>query len=220
MSILIPVVNSKNLNDFKKKLSQLKNFDGLIQIDLSDGKFTNWKNYTNLSKIKDLKISLPFEIHFMFEKPEIYIEDLVFLKPKKIILHVEAIKNFNKCYTICKKNNIELVLAICPETPVIKLFPYLKYLNTVLMLSVIPGPSGQTMQYYVLENISLIKKRNRKIKIEIDGGVNESNLDSVISFGVDYICMSSAIFGFKKPMERIKFLEQEMKNINKTRYIH
>jgi len=41
MTAIIPVINPKNLNDFKKKLSQLKGYDSLIQIDLSDGEFTN-----------------------------------------------------------------------------------------------------------------------------------------------------------------------------------
>lgn len=219
MPTLVPVINPKNLNDFKKKLSQLKGYDGLIQIDLSDGEFTRWKNYTNLSKIKDLKISMPFEIHFMFEKPEKYIEDLVFLKPKRIILHIEAIKDFQKCFKICKQNKIELALAICPETSVSTLFPYLKYLDMVLVLSVIPGPSGQTMQYYVLENIPIIKKKNKMIKIEMDGGINEGNLETIITFGADYLAMGSTIFDFKKPMERIKFLQKEIEDIRKAKRI-
>jgi len=219
MAILIPVINPKNLNDFKKKLSQLRGYDGLIQIDLSDGEFTQWKNYTNLSKIKDLKIPMPFEIHFMFEKPERYIEDLIFLEPKRIILHIEALKDFQKCYKICKQNKIELALAICPETPISSLFPYLRYLDTILILAVIPGPSGQMMQHYVLENISLIKKKNKRIKIEIDGGINESNLDTVITFGVDYLAIGSAIFDFKKPIERIRFLQQEIEEIKKIHHI-
>jgi len=217
--MIVPVVNSKNLNDLKKKLLQLKNYDGIIQLDLSDGEFTHWKNYTNLSKIKDLKITLPFEIHFMFEKPEKYIEDLIFLEPKRIILHVEAINNFQKCYKLCRQNKIELALAICPETPISKLFPYLKYLNMVLILAVIPGPSGQTMQHYVLENIPIIKRKNRRIKIEMDGGINERNMDTIVTFGVDYLAMGSSIFDFKKPMERIKFLQKELETIKKIKRI-
>jgi len=219
MPNIVPVINPKNLKDLEKKLSQIKEFDDLIQIDLSDGEFTRWKNYTNLSKIKELKITLPFEIHFMFEKPEKYLEDLIFLKPKKIIFHIEAVKDFNKCFKICKQNKIEFVLAICPETPVTALFPYLKYLNTVLILSVMPGPSGQTMQHYVLENIPILKKKNSRIKVEMDGGINERNLDTVVAFGVDYLAMGSSIFDFKKPMERIKFLQKELDDIKKIRRI-
>ena len=219
MTAIIPVINPKNLNDFKKKLSQLKGYDSLIQIDLSDGEFTNWKNYINFSKIKDLKISLPFEIHFMFEKPEKYLEDLMFLKPKRLILHIEAIKDFNKCYKVCKENKVELALAICPETPINVLFPYLKKINMVLILAVIPGPSGQTMQHYVLQNIPILKKKNKKIKIEIDGGINENTIDTAITFGVDYLAIGSAIFDRKRPMDEIKFLNQEIENIKKIKRI-
>ena len=219
MSMIIPVVNPKNLNDLKKKLSQLKEYEGIIQLDLSDGQFTHWKNYTNLSKIKDLKITLPFEIHFMFEKPEKYLEDLMFLKPKRLILHIEAIKDFDKCYRICKENKVELALAICPETPINVLFPYLKKLEMILILAVIPGPSGQTMQHYVLENIPILKKRNKKIKIEMDGGLNERTIETAIVFGVDYLAIGSAIFDSKKPMKEIQFLNQEIDNIKKIKRI-
>jgi len=219
MPMIIPVVNPKNLNDLKKKLSQLKDYQGIIQLDLSDGQFTHWKNYTNLSKIKDLKITLPFEIHFMFEKPEKYIDDLIFLKPQRIFFHIEAIKDFQKCYRLCRQNHIELALAICPETPVSALFPYLKYLNTVLMLAVIPGPSGQTMQHYVLENIPIIKRKNRRIKVEMDGGINERNIDTVVTFGVDYLAIGSAIFDFKKPIDKIKLLQRELEMIKKNKNI-
>jgi ribulose-phosphate 3-epimerase len=220
MATIIPVINPKNLNDFKKKLSQLKGYDGLIQIDLSDGVFTHWKNYTNLSKIKDLKISLPFEIHFMFDKPEKYLEDLMFLKPKRLILHIESIKDFHKCYEICKANKVELALAICPETPINILFPYLNKLEMVLILAVIPGPSGQTMQHYVLENIPILKKKNKKIKVEMDGGLNIRTIETAMVFGVDYLAIGSAIFDSnRKPMEEIQFLNQEIKNIKKIKKI-
>jgi ribulose-phosphate 3-epimerase len=134
-----------------------------------------------------------------------------------LILHIEAIKDFEKCYKICKENKVELALAICPETPINVLFPYLKKLNTVLILAVIPGPSGQTMQHYVLENIPILKKKNKKIKIEMDGGINERTLDAAITFGVDYLAIGSAIFDSQKPMDKIKFLNQEIANIKKIK---
>jgi len=155
----------------------------------------------------------------MFEKPEKYLEDLMFLKPKRLILHIEAIKDFNKCYKVCKENKVELALAICPETPINVLFPYLKKINMVLILAVIPGPSGQTMQHYVLQNIPILKKKNKKIKIEIDGGINENTIDTAITFGVDYLAIGSAIFDRKRPMDEIKFLNQEIENIKKIKRI-
>lgn len=216
--MIIPVINPKNLNDLNKKVSILKNYQGLVQLDLSDGKFTSWKSYSNISKIKELKISFPLEIHFMFEHPEKYLEDLIFLKPKKIIFHIEALNNFNYCYNLCKKNKVEFALAICPETPIETLFPYLKKLNFVLLLSVIPGPSGQGMQQFVLEKAQQIKKKNKRIKIELDGGINEHNIETVITFGIDYLAIGSAIFNSKNPKEKIEILNRELNSIKKIKH--
>jgi len=217
--MIIPVINPTSLADLKKKATILKNYKGLVQLDISDGKFTSWKSYANISKIKDLKMSFPLEIHFMFEHPEKYLDDLIFLKPKTIIFQIEAIKNFDLAYKKCKENNIEFSLAICPETPIETLFPYLKKLNFVLLLSVIPGPSGQGMQHLVLEKAQQIKKKNRKIKIELDGGINEQNLETVVTFGIDYLAIGSAIFNSKKPLEKIELLTQELNTIKKQKKI-
>lgn len=217
--MIIPVINPTSLADLKKKATILKNYKGLVQLDISDGKFTSWKSYANISKIKDLKMSFPLEIHFMFEHPEKYLDDLIFLKPKTIIFQIEAIKDFDLAYKKCKENNIEFSLAICPETPIETIFPYLKKLNFVLLLSVIPGPSGQGMQHFVLEKAQQIKKKNRKIKIELDGGINEQNLETVVTFGIDYLAIGSAIFNSKKPLEKIELLIQEFNTIKKQKKI-
>ena len=87
------------------------------------------------------------------------------------------------------------------------------------MLAVIPGPSGQTMQHYVLENIPIIKRKNRRIKVEMDGGINERNIDTVVTFGVDYLAIGSAIFDFKKPIDKIKLLQRELEMIKKNKNI-
>ncbi len=219
MPTIIPVINPTSLEDLKKKASVLKNYTGLVQLDLSDGKFTSWKNYTNISKIKDLKMTFPLEIHFMFEHPEKYLDDLIFLKPQRIVFQIEAVKNFDLAYKKCKENNIEFALAICPETPVEDIFPYLKKINLVLLLSVIPGPSGQGMQHFVLEKAQQIKRKNKKIKLELDGGINEQNLETVVTFGIDYLAIGSAIFSNKKPLEKLELLNRELEAVKKQKNI-
>ena len=88
-----------------------------------------------------------------------------------------------------------------------------------MLLSVIPGPSGQGMQHFVLEKAQQIKKKNRKIKIELDGGINEQNLETVVTFGIDYLAIGSAIFNSKKPLEKIELLIQEFNTIKKQKKI-
>lgn len=211
MPNIIPVINPKNLEDLKKKVKILKNFKETVQIDLSDGKFASWKNYTNISKIKDQKIPFPFEIHCMFNDPEKILIDLIYLKPKTIILHLEAIKDFNFCLNLCKENDIELALAICPKTKVETLFPYLKNLKTVLLLSVNPGISGQKIQLDVLEKALILKKKSPKISIELDGGVNEKNIKDLLRSGIHSFAIGSAIFNAKKPLLAIEQLNTLIK---------
>ena len=155
----------------------------------------------------------------MFNHPEKHLEDLFFLKPEKIVFHIEALNDFSYIYNKCKEKNIEFSLALKPETPVETVFPFLKRLKSVLLLSVIPGPSGQGMQHFVLEKAQQIKKRNRRIKIELDGGINEQNLETVITFGIDYLAIGSAIFNSPKPLEKLEILNRELALIKKRKNI-
>lgn len=207
---IIPVLNVKTLKGLKKTLDIFKKYRGWFQLDVADGKFTAWKNFHNIGKIKLLKIKNPLEIHLMIENPEKNLEDWIFLNPKRLILQLEAIKDFDFIYDKTKKARIELGLAICPETPVSSLYKYMDKVNFVLMLGVIPGPSGQEFENYVLDKIRDLKKKYPKTKIELDGGVNMEIARKAASAGVDYLVTGSFIFNSPNPLEALEILKKSI----------
>ena len=95
MAEIIPVLNVKTLKGLEKSLDIFKKYRGWFQLDVADGKFTAWKNFHDIGKIKLLKIKNPLEIHLMIDNPEKNLEDWIFLKPKRLILQLEAIKDLN-----------------------------------------------------------------------------------------------------------------------------
>jgi len=210
MAEIIPVLNVKTLKSLEKTLELIKKHKGWIQLDAADGHFTAWKNFYDIAKIKMLKIKNPLEVHLMIDNPEKSIQDWIFLKPKRIIAHLEAIKDFNLLYTQTKKNNIELGLAICPETPNSELYPYMNKVNFVLMLGVIPGPSGQEFETYVLDKIKDLKKKYPKTIIEIDGGINIETGRKAVLAGADYLVTGSFIFNSPDPMSSLEVLKKSI----------
>jgi ribulose-phosphate 3-epimerase len=146
----------------------------------------------------------------MIDNPEKNLEDWIFLKPKRLILQLEAIKDFDFIYDKTKKTGIELGLAICPETPVSSLYKYMDKVNFVLMLGVIPGPSGQEFENYVLDKIKDLKKKYPKTMIELDGGVNMEIARKATLAGADYLVTGSFIFNSPNPLEALEILKKSI----------
>ena len=65
-------------------------------------------------------------------------------------------------------------------------------------MSVEPGKSGQSFQQKSLKRIekarAYIKKHKINCQIEVDGGINEKNIQEVVNAGADIVAMASSIY--------------------------
>jgi len=213
MSKLIPVINTKTTQKLKERIKLLKNFDGVFQIDIADGRFISWKTWNRPGTLKKIKkIKGKFELHLMVFNPEQVLPDWLESFPKRVIIHCEAIKDFSYIYKLCHEAGVELGIAINPETPFSVIDKYLNKIDIVVMLGVTPGPSGQKFEWFVLDRIQKFKTKYPKVLCEIDGGVNEDNLEEIKKSGVDFVAIGSAIFDSEDPLERISYFKKGLNN--------
>lgn len=209
MAKLIPVINTKTIQKLKERIRLLQGFNDIFQIDIADGKFTSWKTWNSPEVLKKIKkIERGFELHLMVHNPEQMVPYWLEVAPRRIIIHQEAIKNFDLLYNLCREKGVEMGIAINPETPFDAINQYLTKINFVAILGVSPGPSGQKFQWFVLDRIKKLKSNQPKILCEIDGGVNENNIEKVKDSGADLIAIGSAIFEDKNPLERISYFQK------------
>jgi len=134
----------------------------------------------------------------------------LFLKPKRLIVQLEAIKDFDLFVNSTKKAKVELGLALCPETPTSEVYKYMDKINYVLLLAVTPGPSGQEFESYVLDKIRDLKKKFPKVVIEIDGGVNIEIARKLVLAGADRLAVGSFIFDSPNPMAALEVLKKSL----------
>ncbi|MGE4554814.1 MAG: hypothetical protein AB7D02_01635 [Candidatus Paceibacterota bacterium] len=210
---IVPVVNVKTYKKFQDRIGFLKDFSGIFQIDVSDGKFCSFKNWADPAKIKKIRsIKRKFEFHLMVDSPEKSIEDFLEAYPLRVIVHIESLKNFDFLKETCQKQEerVELGLAINPFTEVQLLKKYLdkKMVNFVLVLGVEPGPSGQKFQWFVLDRIKELRKKYPHLNIELDGGINEEIALKAKEAGANLLAIGSYLFESKNPKERLKKLEE------------
>jgi ribulose-phosphate 3-epimerase len=130
----------------------------------------------------------------MVQHPEKYFENYQKAGACKVIFHYEATNDTEMVINKARKLNLNVGLAVNPETPVSRLLPVLNKVDGVLLLSVHPGYYGAKFIPEVVDKISELRKLIPDIEIGIDGEIKENNVSLISKSGIDEIFVGSAIF--------------------------
>jgi ribulose-phosphate 3-epimerase len=185
-----------------------------LHLDVMDGRFV--PNITWGPKIVgDLRPLSPlvFDAHLMIVEPERYVDDFRAAGCDRITFHLEATCHAQRLLSHVRSIGAKAGLAICPQTPVAMLEDVIQDCDTVLVMSVNPGFSGQTFIARTFEKVrqarALIDRRGIDCEIEVDGGIGEGNAREVVAAGAEVLVMGSTIFGAADPgaeLRRIRSL--------------
>ena len=185
-----------------------------FHLDVMDGVFV--PNITFGSPVLEIfkKFSKkPLDIHLMIVEPENFIDKFSNYKPQTLTIHIEATKNLKSSLNKIKKLNIKAGLAINPDTPVLDLEPYLDEIDMVCLMGVFPGFSGQKFIKSTTQRLKelrkLIDKNKSNTLVQIDGGVDLSNIKELASAGADILVSGSCIFSSENPNSMIDSLKVE-----------
>ncbi len=157
------------------------------------------------------KAQRPMDVHLMVVHPERWFEKLHSDGVQMVSFHWEA----SRCRTSGLIDRLHALgikagVAIDPDVPVRKLFPYIGKADYFLIMSVFAGFGGQKFIYDSIDRVITLKaeieKRGAKALIEVDGGVNAGNVQALREAGVDLIVAGSTVFRSDNPEEAIKML--------------
>lgn len=184
----------------------------LVHVDVMDGHFV-----PNLT-IGPVVVSCvakcatkPLDIHLMVKNNTFFVELFASLKPKYISFHIEEEKHPHRLIQKIRSYGIKPAIVLNPHTPPEAIEFLLKDLDMVLLMSVNPGFGGQSFIDTVIEKASRLNDIRNKINpdclIEVDGGVNDKNIQSLKDVGVDVVVSGSYIFKHASKQEAIKSLQ-------------
>jgi len=170
-----------------------------IHVDVMDGHFVpNISMGPSIVKSVRNKTSIPFDVHLMIDPIEPYIDDFIKAGADIISIHPEANDNIEKCIDKIKSNNVKAGLAINPDTNWEIVIPFLDKLDIIVVMSVHPGFGGQKFIPSALEKLKLLRKKidetHPHIELEIDGGVNFDNIESILKAGANVIVAGTTTF--------------------------
>src|SRR5687767_4897581 len=135
------------------------------------------------------------DAHLMITEPLRYAPAMVKAGAQNITFHVEAVNDPAATAKEIRKLGCNVGITLNPATLVERLWPALDHVDVVLVMSVVPGFSGQRFMPEVLPKVREVRNRlSPNQRLEIDGGVNSDTITLARDEGVDWFVVASAIF--------------------------
>lgn len=198
--LISPSILASDFSQLAQEVSSIEKAGAdLVHIDVMDGMFVpNLTLGAPVIKCLKGKTSLPFDVHLMIEEPIRYIDDFASAGADIITFHIEAAKDVEATIEKIKNAGCKPALSIKPGTDADVVFPYLKDLYMVLVMTVEPGFGGQSFMPETMPKVKKIRqeadKINPELHIQVDGGIDDKTIHTVIENGADVIVAGSYVF--------------------------
>lgn len=200
MKLLAPSILSADFSHLSQqiRLTEMGGAD-IIHCDIMDGSFVPNISFGPIVVEAVKRVTkLPLDVHLMIKNPENFIEPFAKAGANYISVHQEEVTHLNRTIMMIKDFDVKAGVVLNPSTPVCTLTEILEFVDYVLIMSVNPGFGGQKFIASTLNKIrqlnNLRSEKKLDFKIEIDGGVDKSNIQIISEAGCDIFVAGSSVF--------------------------
>src|SRR2546426_5348667 len=172
-----------------------------IHCDIMDGHFVDNISFgPEIVGIVRGLTSLPLDVHLMIEDADHYVPRFVDAGANSITVHVEpeAKHDVGKTLRQIRDAGCRVGLTLNPATSFELLEPFLDKIDMLVVMTVHPGFGGQSFRAEQMEKVKRAaewnKTRDRKIDIEVDGGINPETARVSIQNGANVLVAGTSIF--------------------------
>lgn len=212
--LVAPSVLSANFANLEADIQLINNSEAdWFHVDVMDGVFVPNISF-GFPVIKAIKklAKKPLDVHLMIVDPDRYAQAFKDAGADVLTFHLEACTHLHRSVQNIKHLGMKAGVAINPHTPVHLLDDIIADIDLVCMMSVNPGFGGQKFIENTYHKVStlkeLIKQKDSKALIEIDGGVDLHNYKKLLERGADVLVAGNTVFNSKDPLHTISLLKK------------
>ena len=201
---IAPSILSADFLNLEKDVELVNKYADILHFDVMDGVFVpNISFGFPVIEAISKKAEKPMDVHLMIVQPERYVERFAQAGASMISFHLNATEDPAAVLAKIKSLGVKAGLVINPDIPVESLFPYIKYADFILLMSVFAGFGGQKFIEDTYERIRTLRaemvRQGHIIPIEVDGGVSASNAAALAEAGAEILVAGSAVFKSDDP---------------------
>ena len=187
-----------------------------VHLDVIDGHFApNITFGPGTVKALRRRCDLKFDTHLMIDSPHLYVDRFLDAGSDLLSFHAEVLNGprFDELCSMVHAKGKEVGLAIKPQTELPGwAADRLDKISTLVVMTVNPGFSGQTMDMSVMPKLrkisSLVADRGLPTDLEVDGGVEPENVREVVKNGGNVLVAGAGVYGKKDPVRAISVLRE------------
>jgi ribulose-phosphate 3-epimerase len=221
-----PGTDNKSFEDIERKIKQVEPFAKTIHIDVVDGLYVPHTTHMDPTPFEQFTHELPsapgwdsgrkndwkFEVHLMVKNPIQYLKPFADAGFYRFIGQIEHMPNQVEFVAQAQLLG-EVALAIDKQTPVDAIDASLEDLDSVLVMTIQAGASGQQFENGLLEKVKELRAKSDTLVIEVDGGINDETIEAAAAAGANRFVVTSFLFGMQSPQEQFNILQQKLQSL-------
>lgn len=193
-----PSILSADFVNFQDEFATISNAD-LIHVDVMDNHFVPNLTFGLPMVARMQQISpKPLDVHLMIDSPEKWAPGYAEAGAYSVTFHAEACNDPVALARRLRSIGARAGVALKPGTAVDPYLDILGEFDQVLVMTVEPGFGGQSLIEQTLSKVARVRKRIDQEKVDVwlqvDGGIDESNIERVAALGADTFVAGSAVF--------------------------
>jgi ribulose-phosphate 3-epimerase len=206
MPVICPAILADTTEKYRAEMEKIAHFAHRIQIDLTDGEFTQSRTVRPEEAWWPAGVKADF--HLMYKRPDKAIHTILKHQPHMIIVHAEADGSFEGFANQCHLKGVKVGVALLPRTQPTAIEGALGKIDHVLIFGGVLGEYGGQANLDLLRKVEHIKHAHPHIEVGWDGGINDQNISRLAFGGVDVFDVGGFIQSAADPQKAYETLDR------------